>query len=263
MSETHTAAFDAVAESYDASFSVTELGQLLRARTRTRLAQFRPGTHVLELGCGTGEDAVWLAQRGVTVLATDASPAMLEQTLGKARQAGVGDRVETRWFDLSSPVHDWGECFDGAFSNFGALSCVRDLAPLARWLAAHIQPGGVAVLVVMGSVCLWEIAAYASRWDWQGATRRWQRAGALAHVGGNVVRVYYPSARAVTRGFAPQFRCTHLEAIGVLLPPPYLSGFAARHPRWIRLLAHWEARLAATFPFNALGDHYLLELSRE
>ena len=54
---------------------------------------FAPGQHMLELGCGTGEDAVWLAQHGLTVTATDASSAMLEQTRRKADAAGVGDSV--------------------------------------------------------------------------------------------------------------------------------------------------------------------------
>lgn len=43
----------------------------------------------LELGCGTGTNAVWLAQRGFTVTALDLSPTALERARDKARQAGV------------------------------------------------------------------------------------------------------------------------------------------------------------------------------
>lgn len=255
------ATFDSVAATYDDEFTRTPIAQMLRARTRSRLAQFRAGMRVLELGCGTGADAVWLAQRGVEVIATDVSRAMLEQTRAKARAANVALHVETRWLDLNAPTLDMDERFDGAFSNFGALNCVAELAPLAHWLADNIKPGGKLVLVVMGALCPWEIIAHAARGDWRGATRR-RRQDTIAHVGAQAVRVQYPRAAALAGAFAPAFRRTHLEAIGVLIPPPYLSVFAARHVRLMRTLARWEPRVAAVFPFNALGDHYLLELVR-
>ena len=270
MLDARPATFDAVAETYDSTFSRTELGRLLRERTRTRLARFEPGTRVLELGCGTGEDAVWLAKRGVNVLATDASPAMLEQTRAKAQRAGVDAQIETQVVDLEKPpplprLAGEGQrvgVFDGAFSNFGALNCVRDLKPLARWLAAQVKPGGRVVLVVMGPLCPWEIAHAVHYRDWQTATRRLRREGVIANVGGNLVRVFYPGPRAVAKIFAPYFRQTHLEGIGVLLPPPYLPGLAARRPHLIQRLANWEARVASRFPFNLMGDHYLSELAR-
>ena len=51
----------------------------MRGATQRRLeARFSAGHRVLELNCGTGEDAVFLARRGVRVLATDLSGAMVE-----------------------------------------------------------------------------------------------------------------------------------------------------------------------------------------
>jgi cyclopropane fatty-acyl-phospholipid synthase-like methyltransferase len=182
MIDTHTAAFDSVGTTYDDAFTTTMLGETYRARTQTRLAQFRVGMRVLELGCGTGEDAVWLAQRGVHVIATDVSLAMLEQTRIKARRAGVEHLIETRLLDLNEPSLDTNECFDGAFSNFGALNCVRDLARVARWLAARVKPNGLVILVVMGPLCPWEIAAHAMHRDLQGAMRRLRRQGVVAHI---------------------------------------------------------------------------------
>ncbi len=259
--------FDAVARDYDQTFSAMPLAQLHRARTRARLAQFRAGMRVLELGCGTGEDAIWLAQRGVNVIATDASPAMLSQTRDKAMRARVESRIETRILDLNKlsplpPPFQEGRV-DAAFSNFGALNCVRDLRPLARYLAELLKPNAKLILVIMNPVCLWEIAVHLVRRDARGAFRRLQRGGALAHIGGNPIRVWYPAPRAVEKIFAPHFTRTHLEAIGVLLPPPYLSNFAARRAHWVARLAQIEAKIARLFPFNLLGDHYLIEFRKE
>ncbi|MFN8472662.1 MAG: class I SAM-dependent methyltransferase [Anaerolineae bacterium] len=88
------APFDAAAATYDATFTETRLGRWLRDAVHAHLAAlFPPGSRVLELGCGTGEDAVWLAQQEVNVVATDASTRMVEIARQKAAHAGVGDTI--------------------------------------------------------------------------------------------------------------------------------------------------------------------------
>ena len=71
------APFDAVADDYDSSFTDTAVGRLHRATVWRHLdAVLEPSSKILELGCGTGEDALRLARRGHRVLATDVSTAM-------------------------------------------------------------------------------------------------------------------------------------------------------------------------------------------
>jgi len=99
-------AFDALAPDYDTSFTATPLGTLLRQAVWRRLdASFAPGQRVLELGCGTGEDAAHLASRRVHVLATDASPVMVETARRKVAAAGLGDLVEVRRMSIEDMVH--------------------------------------------------------------------------------------------------------------------------------------------------------------
>lgn len=94
-------AFDGLAPDYDATFSDLDLGRLLRRSAWTWLDRaFGPGDRVLELGCGTGLDAVHLASRGVAVVATDASMAMLEVTRGRVASANAGDLVRVARLDL-------------------------------------------------------------------------------------------------------------------------------------------------------------------
>src|SRR3954447_11979042 len=69
--QTPSSVFDAVADSYDAQFTHTTIGALMREVVWRRLgARFAAGSRVLEMNCGTGEDALWMARRGVNVLAT-------------------------------------------------------------------------------------------------------------------------------------------------------------------------------------------------
>src|SRR5262245_22665860 len=91
------AAFDDLASAYDAAFTTSALGRTLRPLAWTRLDALLSGSRrVLEIGCGTGEDAIRLARRGVDVLATDPSPSMLLVAAAKASQAGCADRIEFR-----------------------------------------------------------------------------------------------------------------------------------------------------------------------
>ena len=61
-------AFDTLAESYDTIFTSTIIGRSQRSVVWAKAAAvFRAGDRVLELNCGTGEDALFLARRGVAL----------------------------------------------------------------------------------------------------------------------------------------------------------------------------------------------------
>ena len=60
----------------------------------------RPGT-ALDLGCGEGADAIWLARQGWQVTAVDVSPTALDRAAAHARSAGVAELVDWQQHDLS------------------------------------------------------------------------------------------------------------------------------------------------------------------
>jgi SAM-dependent methyltransferase len=223
---------------------------------------------VLELNCGTGEDALWLARRGVDVLATDASPAMLAVAREKAAADATGARVAFERLDLASlpPADALREHFpdgcDGALSNFGGLNCLGDRRPVAKFLGGLVRPGGRVVLVVMGPWCPWEIAWYLAHARPGTAFRRLRRGGVEAEVHGQRVHVWYPRPGELTREFATWFRPLGTFAVGALLPPPYLGHLVDRHPALFARVGAAERRVAGWWPFSALNDHYLLELER-
>jgi SAM-dependent methyltransferase len=256
-----SAPFDALAADYDTGFTATPLGALLREAVHRRLdAHFAAGNRVLEIACGTGEDAVHLGRRGVRVLATDASEAMVERTREKVTAAGLEGIVEPRHLaieDLASLAGPFGS-FDGAFSDFGGLNCVADLPAAARDLAGLLRPGAALLLCVMGPLVPWEWAGVLRRGEPGKAFRRLRRGG----VPWRGVTVRYPSPAALRRAFAPAFRSVRLSAVNALLPPTEWEGWAARHPRLLAALARWERRLETVPPLPWLADHYLLELVR-
>ena len=92
-----TAPFDAVAERYDETFTSSIIGRAQRAVVWKELEKtFRAGDRVLEIGCGTGADACFLADRGVYVTATDASAQMIEVTSRRIRTNGLDNFAHPR-----------------------------------------------------------------------------------------------------------------------------------------------------------------------
>ncbi len=249
--------FDATAASYDQEFSYTDLGRWLRERVWQRLAEwFQPGDFVLEIGCGTGEDAVWLAKQGVHVLATDVSLAMLQQTRQKAELAGLNDFIQVYPLDLNNPSPlDYQ--FDGAFSNFGPVNCTRDWDGLGTLLAEVVKPEGLVGLGVMSPFCLWETLWHSLHLNFRTAFRRFNRRSTFGEM-----TVYYPGPRQLSRAFGPYFQRLEIHGIGVFLPPSDVFGVIEKRPRLAKRLKRLEENLAHRWPFRTWADHYWIEFKR-
>lgn len=249
-------AFDSFAAGYDRDFARTGPGRMLREAVWGHLSpHLTPGMRVLDLGCGTGEDALFLAGSGCEVTAVDASPAMLDRTWTKAMQEGVGDRIETRLFDLNAPQELEGP-FDLVLSDFGALNCVVDLGPLAEFLRQIVKPGGALAAVVMGRFCALETLWYGLHGK-RTAWRRWS-GRTSADIGGKQIPVRYWQPGDLARAFG--FGLEALHPIGVFLPPSDLFPLLERHPRLFAGLARWESRAPSWSAY--LADHHFTLLRR-
>src|SRR3984893_19402209 len=81
-------AFDGVADSYDEVFTHSMIGRAQRRKVWAKLlAAFPRGSRILELNCGTGEDARYLVERGRSVFACDASHSMIQVAKRRSRSA--------------------------------------------------------------------------------------------------------------------------------------------------------------------------------
>lgn len=262
-------AFDKMADRFDARFG--EWASVAAQRNAVRrhlLAAFPAGSHLLELAGGTGEDALFMAARGRSVLLTDGSPAMIAQAHAKAAAAGLADHVSTRQLLLeqldaaSGDPRDSGlaRVFDGAWSNFAGLNCVADLRPVARGLARLLPHRAAALLVMFGPLPPGEVLTQLVRGNPRAAFRRLRRGAADARIGGVGFDVHYPAPWTVARAFAPWFRLHRVRGIGVFVPPSAAEPFISRLPRLVGTLEALD-RVAAA-PLALLGDHLLLHFVR-
>ncbi|MGD1093060.1 MAG: methyltransferase domain-containing protein [Bryobacteraceae bacterium] len=240
--------FDAVAARYDGLWTHTAIGRLQRDAVWRRVDPLlRPGDSVLDLGCGTGEDALHLTSMGMRVHAIDASAEMVRI----ARSRGIDATLLV--------IEEIGQvpgCFDAVISNFGALNCLEDLSAIRAPLARLVRPGGHLAICVMGRFCLWETAWYVAKAQPRKAFRRWNRRPVASSIG---VRVSYPSIRQLRQAFQQDFRLVEWYGVGIAVPPSYVAGLAGRT---LARLAAFDRRVECLPLWRALSDHRLLILRR-
>jgi SAM-dependent methyltransferase len=119
------------------------------------IADAEPG-RALDVGCGEGADAVWLAQRGWQVSALDIAAAALDRARQRAMQAGV----EVRWLHhglLDAPLEP--ESFDLVSAQYPALRHTADDAAI-RALLSLVAPGGTLLVVHHADIDLDEARAH-------------------------------------------------------------------------------------------------------
>ena len=258
-------AFDALAKDYDQIFTLTQLGRAHRSLVHERLLRhLRKGQRILDLNCGTGEDALYLASLGMCVWACDISERMIAVARHKAARSCHGSGVAFMVCaneNLGNFRHS--ASFDAVLSNFGGLNCSRDLTPVARELSRLVRPGGRVFLCAMSRFCLWETLWYSRVGDWSRAFRRLRKGGTRANIAGASVEIHYPSVHDVRRAFAPSFRLVSTRGIGVVLPPSWLVAHLEHHPRLIGTLKHIDRYLCGMPIVRGLADHTLFELVRE
>jgi ubiquinone/menaquinone biosynthesis C-methylase UbiE len=244
-----TAVFDRIAARYDELWTTTPIGRAQRDLVwRDMDPLYHPGDRILDIGCGTGEDAAHFAARGVTVYATDASQAMVRKA-----QARGGFPAEVR------DAHDLAQIpgtFDGAISNFGPLNCVEDLPAVARSLAMLVRPGGRVAICILGRLCAWEALYYGVRLRLRKAVRRWR---GWACIGPPEIIVYYPTVSEIRAAFAPHFELHRWTGIGLLVPPSYVKLPASL----VSALAACDRLLARLPLLRGMADHRLVLLVRK
>lgn len=257
-------AFDSVAADYDGPLGNNDLIQWMRQRTMHAVTAHLPRrSALLDLGCGTGVDAEYLARSEYRVTAIDLSPEMTRRTAARAQLADVCDWVTVRNIGIHEIDCLRPHSFDGAYSNLGPLNCLPDLLSAAHAIARALKPGGKLIASAIGRVCPWEIALFAIKGQWARARIRFAKEIVPVPLGGQTVWTRYYTPREFESIFAAAgFRRLSLRALGLFSPPPYMAAFASRHPRLVSALQGIEDRAAAWPVLRNWGDHFLIVLQK-
>uniref|UniRef100_A0AAU2UX38 Class I SAM-dependent methyltransferase n=1 Tax=Streptomyces sp. NBC_00003 TaxID=2903608 RepID=A0AAU2UX38_9ACTN len=112
-----------------------------------------PPGDALDLGCGNGGDALWLARRGWHVTAVDISAVAVDRLAGLARSYGLGDRVIAEQRDLHESFPQ-GE-FDLICAHYLHTPFDLDRATVLRRAGHALRVGGRLLVVDHGSTAPW------------------------------------------------------------------------------------------------------------
>lgn len=258
--------FDHIASNYDSLFTRSAIGQLQRARVWNYIEKITPqlsGFDMLELNCGTGEDAVLFGDKGFSIVATDISEEMLKVTQQKVRQYSMQHRISSQYLDLDSfDETSFNKKFDLIFSNFGGLNCINpeSFRNLLTKIPMALKPGGRFVGVIMPKACLWESLYFLAKFSLGKAFRRFTDREVLVNLNGVYMTTWYYSPSQVIEWSKEHFIRVHYKPIGIALPPSYLENFFSERPRLLSLMNRLEGRLSSFSSLSSLSDHFLIDL---
>ena len=257
--------WDKAAETYDRVFTHTLIPQVERNPVWQELeCLFHSGQRILELNCGTGVDALHLAESGVRILACDIAPGMIEMARRRLASARLGELVDFRVLATEDIAVLGDESpFDGAFSNFAGLNHVEDLSAVARNLAQLLRPGARVLNCLLGRFTPWEVAGHLVHGRPGKTTERFKRGGTIhQHPDNMILKTHYPSVGAMVRMFAPGFRLREWKGVGIALPPSYLESWARRFPWALDQLASADRWLGRLPVLRGMAGHVLVQFER-
>jgi ubiquinone/menaquinone biosynthesis C-methylase UbiE len=263
LRDTQTA-FDSVAPDYDgARGNNAQIQDMREEMWRWLDATFAPGSRLIDIGCGTGLDAIRMARLGHRITATDWSPQMVRRTADRAAHAQLAARVQAIAAGAQELERVAGDAiYDGAYSNLGPLNCAPDLRQVSRECARLLKPGAALVFTVIGRICPWEIAHYLRRRQWARVKLRFARSFVPVNMNQHTIWTHYYGPGEFYRAFRREFSLSHYRGLCLLVPPPYLSWLRERHPRWHDRLWRLDRRVAGWPLLRAMGDHFLIVMRK-
>ena len=261
--------FDILAESYDADFTQSSIGQLQRKRVwklvNPVLQSNNHPLNILEINCGTGEDAFHFIRMGHTVTATDASVVMIEKAVQKAEVLKINtDKLQfIQCSFIQLPEYFPDKKFDLIFSDFGGINCINEdeIAQLSKDLSKMLAPDGRLFFVVMSRFCLWETGYYFFKRKFGTAFRRWKKNPSF-EVDGHQMPIFYYSPGCLRKLFSPFFSSRQTFPVGLFIPPSYLENQFSNRKQLLHKLDRWEAFFGRYALFSFCADHFCIIFER-
>jgi SAM-dependent methyltransferase len=256
-------AFDSYASEYDNHFTQSLIGRAQREQVYKYLGKHLSSgiKNVLEINCGTGEDAIWLWGKGKKVLATDISAGMLNA----ARKKSSHTDIEFQELKSQKIVELRPAEYDLIFSNFGGLNCLspEELKEFKDGCDLLQHRSGKIALVIMGSNCWWEKFYFTVKGNRSLATRRESTDGADTVIDGVHFKTFYYSPAAIKTLFSNSYQTVLLKPIGLFVPPSYLGAYFNHHKTFFKLTV-WLDKFLARFSFTAnQADHFIIILEKK
>lgn len=254
-------AFDSASEEYDFTIGRNYINTWIRKRSiKELLGCTRREDTLLEVGCGTGAEAVEISSSVSKIIATDISERMIDILRKKIQARKLSGRIvplRVKAADISkvSELVEDGKV-DAAYSFNGALNCEPYLTKFVEELSSILVPGGFFVCSVRNSLSLGEALSHAAVFQFGKMAPR-KKQPVMVSVGGMDIPAFYYPPMAFSEYFAKKFNLKKLIGLPAFLPPAYLSNYCVKFKGLTSVLEKFEWALGQYSPFNRLGDQSL------
>ena len=254
--------FDIHAQNYDAIFTHSVIGKAQRDRVYDYLKKTIDNTNslqVLELNCGTGEDAHHFSKQGHQVIATDISEEMIRVANEKY------PHITFQTLDITQlHTHTFDHKFDVIFSNFGGLNCLsgEQLETFLHSSETLLNKHGKLIMVIMPKHTLWERFYFLAKFQLKNAFRRNTKKAIHANVEGIQVPTWYYNPKDVSAFAKAYTKPIAVKPIGIAIPPSYLESYFKNKPRFMKLLITLESWLQHPL-WAKYADHFLISFEKK
>lgn len=259
--------FDIAATDYDITFTHTQIGGMQRNLVYShveKLLSLSENQHILEINCGTGEDAIWLTGKGHNVFATDISSEMIRTANAKTEEGIVNPHFEQMDINELGKQH-FDTPFDLIFSNFGGLNCLSpdQLKLFFKNAFLHLKPGGHIIAVIMPKHCLLETVYFLFKGSTKKAFRRNTQQSVDANVDGVKIPTWYYNPNDIIEMTDGIFENIDLYPIGFFIPPSYLELFFKNKKRLLHLFKKVDGLFQKKQWISKYSDHYFISLKKQ
>lgn len=249
---------------FDEIYSNNTIVNYKRERVRAHvLSYLKPLGSILELNSGTGEDALFFAQLGHKVHATDISVGMQQQLRKKVEMNKMEHLISNELcsFTQLQLLKNKGP-YDHIFSNFAGLNCTGELDKVLASFSGLLNPDGVVTLIVLPGFCLWEMLLVFKGKFRTAFRRTFSKNGRKAHLEGTYFTCWYYNPSYITDQLKDSFELLKVEGLCTIVPPSYIEGFAEKYPAMYNFLKRVEDKLRYSRPWRYIGDYYIISLRK-
>ncbi|WP_158797189.1 bifunctional 2-polyprenyl-6-hydroxyphenol methylase/3-demethylubiquinol 3-O-methyltransferase UbiG [Pedobacter sp. L105] len=250
---------------FDEIYAGNTIVSYKRERVRAHVLKYlNESGSILELNSGTGDDALFFAKKGHRVHATDISQGMQGQLRKKVEDNKMEHLISNEMCSYTQlhQLKNKGP-YAHIFSNFAGLNCTGDLDKVLASFPSLLKQNGVVTLVILPQFCLWEVLLV-FKGKFKTAFRRFfSKNGRKAHLEGTYFNCWYYNPSYVINKMKVSFDLLSVEGLCTIVPPSYIEGFAEKHPAVYKTLKKTEEKLRYSWPFNSIGDYYIISFVKK
>jgi len=263
MKENINKGFSKISHEYEQLEKSSSLITWMRMRIRNHFEKIAISKgRLLEINCGSGIDAVYFAENGYQVHATDIATGMISYVKQKINVKKLKENLSCELLSFNELNILKPKKYNHLFSNFGGLNCssLAELKVIFSSFVDLLEENGTITLVIMPKICMWEFLRIFK--GQKSAFRRLKKGGVIANIEGEKVHTYYHDVNSIKTLLSSNFVDIKVENICFFAPAGNRVDFPEKHPKIFKLLSSLDYLSNKISVLQGYGDYYIISAKK-